>query len=229
MKKRLLLPAVLIGIAASAQYTESLYRFGITANIHQSNIKNIHWNSKGRIAPSVGIFGVIPITGEEGTADIGRPGGFYFIPQLEYTLDGENNNPETGKQKYRTNFLSLPLNIRYYFNVSSSAENKDIFVQVGPQIGFSIYDKASGPSDALSADNGERVNYVVHHEDNYKKFNFGLTVGAGYRFTDNWDVLLRYDHGLTKTYDTNPSIGLNNKRTFHYKLGLGVNYTFNNN
>ena len=227
MKKLLLLPAVLMGIAASAQYTQSLYRYGVTANIHQSNIKNIHWYSKGRIAPSIGIFGVIPFTGDQGTADVGRPGGFYFVPQLEFTWDGENNDPSTGKQTYRTNFISLPLNVRYYFAVSKNAENKDFYVQAGPQIGFSVYDKASGPSDALSEDNKERVNYIVHHENEYKKFNLGLTVGAGYRFTDNWDVFVRYDHGLSKAYGFNPSEG--DRKTYHYKLGAGVNYTFGNN
>lgn len=222
MKKLLVLPALVAAGMAFGQYTQSLFRFGVTANLYQSNIKNIHWASEGRMAPSVGVFAVVPFR-NEGQADIGRPGGFFFVPQLELSWDGEKNQPETGDQKYYATMISLPMNIRYYFAFDSSAENRDFFVQAGPSVGFVVADKAEGPSDALSADNKERVNYIAHHDANFKKFNYGLTVGAGYRISDNWEVFARYDHGLAKAYKTNPS---GEGRAYHYKLGGGISYTF---
>lgn len=226
MKKLLLFPALLFAVAVFGQYTESRYRWGISANIHQANIKNIHWYSKGRLAPSIGFFGILPFKGQEGAADTGRPGGMFFVPQLEFSWDGENNKWDSGKQTYRVNFIEMPLNFRYYFKVNKSAENNDFFIQAGPQLGYAVYDKAEGPSDAATLDNKERINYVPHHEAEFKKFNFGLTAGAGYRFDDNWDISARYDHGLTKAYETNPSVGGN--KTYHYKLGLALSYSFNN-
>lgn len=217
MKKLLLLPALLAGAAAFGQYTEYNINYGITANIHQSNIKGIHWNSKGRTAPSIGVFAHIPLQNVS-DRDLYKQGRWVFQPQLEYSMDGERNKPETGDQKYNVDFISLPLYIKYYFAFNKVAP-KDFFVQAGPQFGFVVADKATGPSDAFSSDNKEHVNYVDHHNSSLKKSNFGISLGAGYTITDNLAFFVRYDHGFSKAYD-NYSL----YKTYHYKLGAGLNF-----
>ena len=219
MKKLLLLPALLAGFFSFAQYTEGQVTWGISANVHQSNIRGIHWNSKGRIAPSVGVFVSIPL---ESTADrdLYKYGRWILVPQLEYSMDGELNKPETGTQKYFADFISLPVYIKYYF-AFNKVDEKKFFVQAGPQFGVSIHNKATGPSDANSMENKEHVNYVSHHEANFKKANFGISVGTGYQFSDSWEVFARYDQGFSKVYDNYTLYNTN-----HYKLGVGLNYIF---
>lgn len=196
------------------------HKIGVTLNGHGSQIHGIHLHSKTRYGAGLGVFTEIPLDAKSG--DVRNANKFFFVPQLEFSMDGENNNPNTGKQKYHAEFISLPLYFKYYFPFGSTADDA-VFLQLGPQFGFAVASKASGPDDMNSSENGYKVNFVQHHNDNFKKFNIGASVAVGYRMTENWQAFVRYDHGFTKAYDNNPG----GEKTYHYKLGAGLSYIFN--
>ena len=57
--------------------------------------------------------------------------------------------------------------------------------------------------------------------DGFNTFNFGVGLGAGYRFTPNISINARYTAGFTNTIKNNDGDSVKNN---NFQLGLG--YTF---
>ncbi|RYJ37700.1 OMP_b-brl_2 multi-domain protein [Flavobacterium anhuiense] len=76
------------------------------------------------------------------------------------------------------NYINVPVLAKFYIT-------KEFTVEGGPQIGFLVSAK----------DDGEDV------KDFYKSVDFGFNFGAGYNFTDNLSVGLRYTVGLSGVVD----------------------------
>lgn len=199
MTKKLIIGALMASATVSAQV-----QFGATVKGHLSHIRGIHAESKGRIAPSAGVFAQIPLAS-------GTSSGFYFVPQLEVSMDGEKNSATGGEQKLYYTFLNMPLFVKYYFQFCSADSGKGFFAMAGPKIGFSLGEKIEGSSFT-------QTEVAVHHS--FKKSNFGFAVGAGYHFIPQLEAFVRYDHGFTKVYD------MYSGATRHYQLGAGINYVF---
>lgn len=76
------------------------------------------------------------------------------------------------------NYINVPVLAKFYVT-------KEFTVEGGPQIGFLVSAK----------DDGEDV------KNFYKSADFGFNFGAGYNFTDNLSVGLRYTVGLSGVVD----------------------------
>ncbi|RQP12720.1 MAG: PorT family protein [Chryseobacterium sp.] len=208
MKNILLSASLLAATFITAQLTET--RFGVNANIHQSNVGNIHYDSKGRIAPAIGIFAQIPLKKYDGGEQAAKHRVF-FVPQLEFNMAGESDKQEgAGTVKYHNNYINLPLYFKYYFGFQGENGPHNAIVQAGPVVGVAVSQNVNGK--ALLAE-------YQAADDNFKNFDLGLSVGLGYRIAPDFEALVRYDYGLLKPYEYK-------NRTYNYQLGVGINWLF---
>lgn len=80
--------------------------------------------------------------------------------------------------KLNTDYIAVPVMLQYNLI-------PNLYVEAGPQFGFLV--SAKGKSNGASVD----------VKDNLKTFDFGIGLGAGYYFTQNIGVNLRYTAGLS--------------------------------
>ncbi|MEO8532458.1 MAG: porin family protein [Flavobacterium sp.] len=86
-----------------------------------------------------------------------------------------------GGDKYdsKLNYLNIPVLAKFFIT-------EKFTVEAGPQIGFLLSAKIDGEDS----------------KDYYKSADFGFNLGAGYNFTDDLSVGIRYTVGLSGVYDT---------------------------
>ncbi|ABQ03163.1 porin family protein [Flavobacterium johnsoniae] len=101
-------------------------------------------------------------------------------PELLFSTQGTkfDGGAFLGDFDVKTNYLNIPVLAKYYIVEKFS-------VEAGPQLGILLSAKS----------NGEDV------KDGFKTVDFGFNLGAGYHFTDNVSVNLRYTIGLSPLAD----------------------------
>jgi hypothetical protein len=101
-------------------------------------------------------------------------------PELLFSAQGAKIEADGFFSDYdvKTNYLNIPVLAKYYIVDKFS-------VEAGPQLGVLLSAKADG----------EDV------KDGFKTVDFGFNVGAGYHFTDNISLNLRYTIGLSPLSD----------------------------
>lgn len=102
--------------------------------------------------------------------------------------------------KLKADYLAVPLMLQYNFIPA-------LHVEAGPELGFLLSSKVSGSGQSLKV------------TDQMKKFNAGIAVGAGYYFTDNIGLNVRYVAGLTNLDDS----GVNAKNNV-FQAGLAYKF-----
>jgi opacity protein-like surface antigen len=115
-----------------------------------------------------------------GFAEIGIVEKFYIQPELLFSAQGTkiDGGPfEDGDIKL--NYLNIPVLAKYYI-----VDNK-FSVEAGPQLGVLLSAKAED----------------TDIKDFTRSVDFGFNIGAGYNFTDNLSVGLRYTIGLSPLSD----------------------------
>ena len=102
-------------------------------------------------------------------------------PEILYSSQGAKYNFLGDDVNLKLNYINVPVLAKFFIT-------KQFTVEGGPQIGFLVSAKDDG-DDA---------------KDFYKSTDFGFNFGAGYSFTDNLAVNLRYTVGLSNIadYDT---------------------------
>jgi len=126
---------------------------------------------------SEGILGQIDISNKIGF----HFGGFYelklsnkikFRPKLIYSQQGNRDNENYGIEhiNYKTEYLNLPLNFKFYDKT---------YILAGPQIGFLL---------------AETQSYFL---DNGEKIDFGVNIGFGQKINDLF-LELNFYQGITK-------------------------------
>ena len=99
-------------------------------------------------------------------------------PEVLFSTQGAKQ--EFGNTDFDTklNYINVPVLAKFYIT-------KQFTVEAGPQIGFLVSAKNNG-NDA---------------KDSFKTFDTGFNFGAGYNFTENVSVGLRYTVGLANIAD----------------------------
>ncbi|MDA6069426.1 PorT family protein [Flavobacterium sp. AC] len=104
---------------------------------------------------------------------------FFIQPELLYSTQGTKVDGPLGTDAdLKLNYLNIPVLAKYYIVDKFS-------VEAGPQLGILLSAKANG-SD---------------FKDYTRSVDFGFNIGAGYNFTDNLSVGLRYTIGLSPITD----------------------------
>ncbi|KRD07297.1 hypothetical protein ASE21_17525 [Flavobacterium sp. Root901] len=104
-------------------------------------------------------------------------------PELLFSTQGAkfDRNGSNNDLDLKLNYINIPVLAKFYIT-------KQFTVEAGPQIGFLVSAKSDGDDV----------------KDFYKSTDLGFNFGAGYNFTDNFSVGLRYTVGLSNVadYDT---------------------------
>ena len=116
-----------------------------------------------------------------GFAEIHIVQRFFIQPELLFSTQGTKvDGPFGGDADFKLNYLNIPVLAKYYI------VDKKFSVEAGPQLGVLLSAKAED----------EDI------KDFTRSVDFGFNIGAGYNFTDNLSVGLRYTIGLSSVYDT---------------------------
>lgn len=100
-------------------------------------------------------------------------------PEVLFSTQGAKlDGGSFGDFDSKLNYINVPVLAKFYIT-------KQFTVEAGPQIGFLVSAKNDG-NDA---------------KDDFKTFDTGFNFGAGYNFTDNVSVGLRYTVGLANIAD----------------------------
>ncbi|MBZ4037679.1 PorT family protein [Flavobacterium sp. 17A] len=115
-----------------------------------------------------------------GLAEIHIVEKFYIQPELLFSAQGTKVDSDFGGDAtLKLNYLNIPVVAKYYI------VDKKFNVEAGPQLGVLLSAKAEG----------EDI------KDFTRSVDFGFNIGAGYSFTDNLSVGLRYTIGLSPLSD----------------------------
>ena len=99
-------------------------------------------------------------------------------PEILFSTQGASLDTPFGDYDEKLNYINVPVLAKFYIT-------KQFTVEGGPQLGFLVSAKQDG-HDA---------------KDDYKSVDTGFNFGAGYNFTDNVSVNLRYTVGLSNILD----------------------------
>ncbi|MCP2029471.1 opacity protein-like surface antigen [Flavobacterium sp. HSC-32F16] len=100
-------------------------------------------------------------------------------PELLFSTQGTKvDGGPFGDWDIKTNYLNIPVLAKYYIVEKFS-------VEAGPQLGVLLSAKSEGDDV----------------KDNFKTVDLGFNLGAGYHFTENVSVNLRYTIGLSPLSD----------------------------
>ena len=222
MKKVFLGLAIAMATGVSAQVDFSSTRFGLTAGVNYSRVRNAH-NPSGPIwGFQAGGLALIPIDSDD---------QFYIQPEVLYYTAGETGKDKDMKgkngynAKYANNYISVPLYFKGYFSEAES----EFFGMVGPRFNFLMSQKVTNPARDYYDPNIVNPQYPnINGKAN--KFNFGVGLGLGYSYKRQLEVNVKYDIGISNTYpnmvegwtgDPNTQ-----KRKSEQVLSVGLSYIF---
>ncbi|CAA9200784.1 hypothetical protein FLA105534_03250 [Flavobacterium bizetiae] len=136
-----------------------------------------------------------------GFAEIKLTDKFAIQPEVLFSTQGAKFDDIEGDSKTKLNYINVPVLAKYFITEAFS-------VEAGPQIGFLV----SAKSD------GEDI------KDFTKSVDFGFNLGAGYNFTENLSVGLRYTLGLSPVNDNGDDFEDYTVRNGNFALAVGYKF-----
>ncbi|QGK77039.1 porin family protein [Flavobacterium sp. SLB02] len=202
MKKVLLSAvAVMAFMSVSAQET----RFGVKAGANLSTFTGDVDDAKSLVGFHVGGFAEIKLTDK-----------FAIQPEILFSTQGSKQEGSdlfgSYENKVNVSYLNIPVMAKYYVAEKFSLE-------AGPQIGFLL----SAKSKYEETVDGEKYSEDIDVKDGFESIDFGVNFGAGYDFTENLSVGLRYNLGLS---NINKNEEGDNAKVKNSVFSLSVGYKF---
>ncbi|CAM3026005.1 PorT family protein [Chryseobacterium flavum] len=128
-----------------------------------------------------------------------------FSIQPEVLYSGMGAKAESNSDvKLNMDYISVPVMFQY-----NALPN--LYLEAGPQFSFLLSSKLKDNSNSLDV------------KDGMKTFDFGLGIGAGYYFTPNIGVNVRYVAGLSDTLENRPN-GTNSLKNNVFQVGLAYKF-----
>lgn len=209
--KKIFLLGILSILFASASFAQM--RLGVTAGLNVSNIvENDDEGSKYKAGFQAGVI-----------ADFGITEKFSIMPELLFSqrgckIDGPLEEGTSANMSLTLNYLQLPVNAAYKFNVGRGSK---LFVFAGPYIGYGISTKASAKIETEDGNvtfSSDELKFGSK-DDEVKAFDFGLNVGVGYEYGKVF-FKLQYNPGLINL-SNDSDVSLKNTN-----LAVSVGYYF---
>ncbi|MBF4485576.1 porin family protein [Flavobacterium sp. CSZ] len=202
MKKVLLSAvAVMAFMSVSAQET----RFGVKAGANLSTFTGDVDDAKSLVGFHVGGFAEIKLSDK-----------FAIQPEILFSTQGSKQEGSdlfgSYENKVNVSYLNIPVMAKYYVAEKFSLE-------AGPQIGFLL----SAKSKYEETVDGEKYSEDIDVKDGFESIDFGVNFGAGYDFTENLSVGLRYNLGLS---NINKNEEGDNAKVKNSVFSLSVGYKF---
>lgn len=157
-------------------------KFGLKGGL---NIANQKFEAQGNSMTANSIVGFQV----GGFAEIKVAEKFAIQPEVLFSTEGSKLKAEGLELTFDLSYINIPVMAKFYPADKFS-------IQAGPQLGLLVSAKGK-LNDGSKGD----------IKDGYKSINFGLNLGAGYEFTDNFLVDLRYNFGLSDIAENNEEGG----------------------
>lgn len=216
MKKILIVLGFLMIKMCFAQLNNAQYiKWGITTNFHKGSIVGVHDVSVGKYGYGAGLFADIALDEN----DVYDSAYLFLEPQVEYSTQGEFAKAEPNvfpTQKYYYNYVAAMLYIKWFFHSGNMRRNTYLFA--GPRAEYLV----SRKEDVSSAYNAGY--YQFNYDATLNKFGYGVSFGAGMRFSRQFEAFIRYDRGFSTVYPDNHL-----RHTYNRTLCVGLNFNINQN
>lgn len=141
-----------------------------------------------------------------GLAEIHVVEKFFIQPELLFSAQGAKfDGPFGSDGDLKLNYLNIPVLAKYYI------VDKKFSVEAGPQLGILLSAKADGED----------------FKDYTRSTDLGFNLGAGYDFTENFFVGLRYTIGLSPISDKdvdNSDDYYDSAKNGNFQISLGYKF-----
>jgi len=211
MKKKILIAAI-AGVMTGAAYGQSMVKetgktsFGIRAGVNFQNIN-------GKDAAGNDLKNDL-LTGFNAgiNAEIPLSSGFYLQPGALYSTKGAKGSNDS---KVKLSYIEVPVNFLYKPILGSG----NMLLGFGPYVGFGVAGKVES-GNGVSTDVKFTKDYdATSGAPQFKRFDAGGNLLAGYEFANNVSFQLNAQLGLA---DINPGTTTANDKTKLKNTGFGL-------
>lgn len=147
---------------------------------------------------------------------------FSIRPQLLYSVKGlklSSNVLGTGNEAKATiNYLEVPIQLAYAFEAGEG----NIVIGAGPYLAYAL--NGTGTTTTNGKTTTESLDFSS--SDAQKRFDYGLTVSAGYELNSGLGLSFYYSPGLANLSSSSSSSILTTKNT---AIGISISYFFGGN
>jgi hypothetical protein len=211
MKKKMMV-AAMAGLLTASAFGQSMVKetgrtsFGIRAGVNFQNIngKDAAGNDlKNDLLTGInaGINAEIPLSS-----------GFYLQPGALYSTKGAKLNDGN---KLKLSYIEVPVNFVYKPILGSG----NMLLGFGPYVGFGINGKVESPNGSSEAVKFSKDYDATSGSPQFKRFDAGGNLLAGYEFANNVSFQVNAQLGLA---DINPNTTAANDKTKFNNTGFGL-------
>lgn len=117
------------------------------------------------------------------------------VEERYYHYASNSSFKHSSEYTVNLNYLALPVMVQY--NILPQ-----LYVEAGPEFGYLLGGKVKGDDiTTMTTGNSTTTSRESYSDDLpmdlYRRFNFGIGVGAGYYFTQNFGVTARFTAGIS--------------------------------
>ncbi|QNM85022.1 PorT family protein [Polaribacter pectinis] len=163
-------------ISLSAQESNKRATAGIKGGY---NLSSVNFDGNSETAKLHGFH-----IGVYGESYIGKI--FSIQPEITYSQQGYKILDDSGTYTQKLDYINIPLMLKAY-------PFKNFFMEVGPQIGFSISHKETFDAGF--------VLYDTSQEFEPNNFDWGINIGTGFKSDNGVSLGVRYHIGQNDIYD----------------------------
>jgi hypothetical protein len=211
MKKKMIIAAI-AGIMTGAAYGQNMVKetgrtsFGIRAGVNFQNIN-------GKDAAGNNLKNDL-LTGFNAgiNAEIPLSSGFYLQPGALYSTKGAKLNDGN---KLKLSYIEVPVNFVYKPLLGSG----NMLLGFGPYVGFGINGKVESPNGSSEAVKFSKDYDATSGSPQFKRFDAGGNLLAGYEFANHVSFQLNAQLGLA---DIHPTTTAANDKTKLKNTGFGL-------
>ena len=204
MKKLFLGAAIAVSSLTFAQ------QFGIKGGLNVSSISDEGFeDANSKAGFYAGVFMNAPIAEN-----------FSIQPEVIYNNLGAKNTYDAGslgnaETKLNLDYISVP--VMFQYNATPA-----FYLEAGPEFGFLVNASSETTYDTPVGGGSSTTELDT---DDFNGFNFGLGIGAGFNFTQNFGLNARYVAGFSDVTaeGSDPSTDANNKNNV---FQVGLTYKF---
>ncbi len=199
----------------STEKSDEGVTFGIRAGMNLATFTGDVEDAKSRVGFHVGVIADIPLMQS-----------LYIQPGIYVSQKGAKWEESDDDYKYKETmnplYIEIPILASYRYNFGGGSQ---LQVNFGPYFAYGIGGKVK--IEESEYDYNDDVWYIYKSEGDFfgdkgadfKRFDFGLQVGAGFTFATHYNISLGYQFGLTKFNDGNSSI-----KNGNFLISLGYNF-----
>lgn len=199
---------VLIMNFPKAQKASFGVNVGATLASYKTGIESIPLTSKTKIGFSAGLTLSAPIAKT-----------FSFRPELNFVGKGGKQKEDDYEDNLSLNYIELPLNFVYNANTSSGM----FFAGAGPSLNFGLSGKDKWKDNMESGE--DDIKFGSGDDADFKSFEFGLNILAGYQFKNGFFVNAKYNAALNNIAPDDPEF---DSKYHNRYFAIGIGYMFGN-